>query len=131
MVMLSVLPLLATACGVGEQTADGYESVSVQHAHEHWQQGEQATIPFVMLDVRTQQEYDQGHIKGAVLIPVQSLSERIDEVPKDRQLYLYCRSGVRSARASRLLAQQGFTSVENVIGGIEAWRDAGYPVESR
>jgi len=42
---------------------------------------------------------------------------------------VYCHSGTRSARASKLLAKHGFTNIENVVGGIEAWKDAGYPVE--
>ncbi|MDX8413049.1 MAG: rhodanese-like domain-containing protein [Mariprofundales bacterium] len=127
--LLLMLPLMATACGLGEQTADGYENASVQHAYEHWQQGERSPIPFIMLDVRTPEEYAAGHIKGAVLIPIQVLADRLSEVPKNRQVYLYCHSGTRSARAATMLAQHGFTNIENVVGGIEAWKDAGYPVE--
>jgi len=123
-----LLPLLATACGVGEQTPEGYENAPIQHAYEHWQQGAQSPIPFIMLDVRTAEEYAEGHIKGAVLIPVQVLETRLSEVPKDKQVYVYCHSGVRSARASKMLIKHGFTNIENVVGGIEAWKHAGYPV---
>jgi len=122
------IPLAATACGFGEQTADGYENTAVQHAYQHWQQGKQSPIPFVMLDVRTVEEYNQGHIKDAVLIPIQVLEERLSEVPKDKQVYLYCHSGTRSARAAKMLAKHGFTNIENVLGGFEAWKHAGYPV---
>jgi len=125
---LLMLPFMATACGVGEQTPEGYENAPIQHAYEHWQQGDQSPIPFMMLDVRTPEEYAEGHIKGATLIPVQVLAERLAEVPKNKQVYVYCHSGTRSARASKLLAKYGFTNIENVVGGIEAWKHAGYPV---
>jgi len=124
----TLLPLLATACGVGEQTPEGYENAPVQHAYQHWQQGAQSSIPFIMLDVRTPKEYAEGHIKGAVLIPVQVLETRLSEVPKDKQVYVYCYSGTRSSRASKMLAKHGFTNIENVVGGIKAWKHAGYPV---
>ena len=83
----------------------------------------------MLLDVRTPEEYAEGHIKGAVLIPVQQLQQRISEVPKDKQVYVYCRSGVRSVRAAKMLVNAGFTRIENVQGGFMAWKEAGYPVE--
>ena len=128
MMALCMLPFMAMACGVGEQTAEGYENAPIQHAYQHWQQGKASSIPFVMLDVRTPEEYAEGHIKGATLIPVQVLEERLAEVPKDKQVYVYCHSGARSARASKVLAKHGFTNIENVMGGIEAWKAAGHPI---
>lgn len=125
---LMMLPLLATACGVGEQTSEGYENTPVKHAFEHWQQGKTSQIPFVMLDVRTPAEYAEGHVQGAKLIPVQVLEDRLAEVPRNKQVYVYCHSGTRSARASKLLAKHGFSNIENVVGGFEAWKHAGYPV---
>ncbi len=122
------LPVLAVACGMGEQTPEGYENASVQHVYQHWKQGDTSPIPFVIIDVRTVEEYRQGHIQGATLMPVQILESRLASVPKDRQVYVYCHSGVRSARAAALLARHGFTRVENMSGGIEAWKKAGYPV---
>jgi len=124
-----VMPLVATACGFGEQTADGYENASVVHTHDHWQAGDKSPVPFMLLDVRTPGEYAEGHIPGATLIPIQVLAERLSEVPKDKQVYVYCHSGSRSARASKLLAEHGFKNIENMKGGIVAWKDAGYPVE--
>ncbi|MDQ6994219.1 MAG: rhodanese-like domain-containing protein [Mariprofundaceae bacterium] len=129
MLALFMFPLLATACGVGPQTADGYEDAPITHAYQHWQQGKTSSIPFMFLDVRTPEEYAQGHIKGAVLIPVQTLSEHLAEIPKNKQVYVYCHSGVRSAHASKMLAQHGFTNIENVVGGIVAWKKSSYPVE--
>jgi len=122
------MPLAGTACGFGEKTADGYENASVAHAYEHWQQGDQSKIAFMLLDVRTPEEYAEGHIAGAKLIPVQVLAEHLKEVPKNKQVYVYCHSGTRSARASKLLAENGFTNIENIESGIVAWKKAGYPV---
>lgn len=123
------MPLMATACGLSEKTADGYENATIAHTHEHWVQGDKSNIPFMLLDVRTPKEYAEGHIAGAKLIPVQVLAERLNEVPHDKQVYVYCHSGTRSARASKLLAEHGFTNIENIEGGIVAWKKAGYPVE--
>jgi len=128
MSLVVLLPVLAAACGMGEQTPEGYENANVQHVYQHWKQGDSSSIPFLILDVRTVEEYKQGHIKGAKLIPVQVLESQLASVPKDRQVYVYCHSGVRSARAAKLLASHGFTRVENMLGGIEAWKQAGYPV---
>jgi len=125
---LLMIPFMATACGVGEQTADGYEDAPVAHAYEHWQQGSYSPIPFVFIDVRTVEEFQAGHIEGAKLIPVQVLADHLADIPKDKQVYVYCHSGKRSAKAATLLAGKGFKNIENIVGGIEAWKSAGYPV---
>ncbi len=117
----------AYACGVGEQV-DGYENATVKHAYEHWQAGDKSPVPFLFIDVRTPAEYAEGHVQGAKLIPVQELEQRLAEVPKEKRVYLYCRSGKRSAAAAKILVKSGFTNIENIEGGIEAWRSAGYPV---
>ena len=126
---LSMIATAAAACGLSEKV-DGYENTDVQHTWQHWIAGDKSPVPFMLLDVRTAEEYAEGHIKGAVLIPVQELEQRISEVPKDKQVYVYCRSGVRSARASNMLVKAGYTRIENVQGGFTAWEDAGYPVET-
>ncbi len=82
----------------------------------------------IILDVRTQGEYDEGHVEGVVLIPVQQLADRLDELPKDKPLYVICRSGNRSMTASEILEKAGFKDIRNVQGGILAWQRAGYPV---
>ena len=122
------LPFAAQACGLSEKTAEGYENATIEHAAKHWQQGEASPVPFVIIDVRTPEEYAEGHVDGARLIPVDELEERLAEVPTDKQVYVYCRSGKRSARAAALLASHGFGRVENVLGGILAWQEAGHPV---
>ena len=87
----------------------------------------------VILDVRTEREYRQdGHLKGAKLIPLQQLEERLDELEpyKKGPILVYCRSGHRSVKASRLLAGRGFKPI-NIKGGITDWRGAALPVVKR
>ena len=60
---------------------------------------------------------------GAVMIPLAELQDRLDELPTDREIVVYCRTGARSASAARMLAEEGFSSVFNLVGGIHAWVD--------
>jgi rhodanese-related sulfurtransferase len=80
-----------------------------------------------ILDVRTPQEFSQGHIKGAQLIPVYDLSSRIQDLAqfKNRPILVYCHSGNRSTTASRILKKNGFTKINNLQGGIRAWSNDG------
>jgi len=83
----------------------------------------------VILDVRTQSEYDSGHIGNAILIPYDELPYRLDELDKEKDTLVYCKAGGRSVIACGTLDGAGFTSVYNMLGGILAWIDAGYPIE--
>ena len=75
----------------------------------------------VLLDVRTPEEYRQGHIPGSCNIPLQTLVDVVTRVPdKDTPLFVYCRSGARSAQATSMLESLGYTNVTN-IGGISAY----------
>ncbi len=80
-----------------------------------------------LLDVRTREEYDEGHIAWAVLVDVNE-DDFVDKakavLDPSRPVGVYCRSGRRSARAARLLTDQGF-KVTNLAGGVMAWQDAG------
>ncbi|HUV81657.1 MAG TPA: rhodanese-like domain-containing protein [archaeon] len=84
---------------------------------------------YFILDVRTREEYDAGHIANAILIPSTDISGRLDEVLKDMPILVYCRSGSRSAIASQELIDNGYADVYNMEGGIVAWQNAGYPVQ--
>jgi rhodanese-related sulfurtransferase len=81
-----------------------------------------------ILDVRTQEEYDEGHIMGSTLIPVDELDRRIKELPRDKKILVYCRTGHRSLTASEKLETDGFTQIYNMKGGITEWKNAGYEV---
>jgi len=74
-----------------------------------------------LVDVRTPEEFAEGHIDGAVNIPVQELSARLGEVgQKDTEVVVYCRSGKRSHQAKQLLKEAGFTAVHD-LGGMSRW----------
>jgi len=80
-----------------------------------------------VLDVREPDEYEAGHVPGAVLVPLGEVAERQAEVPTDRPVYVVCGSGGRSARATDVLNGTGH-SATNVDGGTKAWIAAGHPV---
>lgn len=82
----------------------------------------------LLVDVRTPEEFAEGHIAGAVNISLQTLSERLNEIPRDQPVVVYCRSGNRSAQASQILAQAGYTTIYD-LGGIIAWQQAGLPIQ--
>ena len=85
----------------------------------------------LILDVRTQSEYDESHLYNAILIPHDEINSRISELISynNTEIIVYCRSGSRSALASQNLADNhGFTKIYNMLGGITEWINAGYPV---
>lgn len=82
---------------------------------------------YLILDVRSKEEYDPGHLEGALLLPVQELEDRLDELPVDGHIIVYCLIGVRSRAAANILVENGFTQVYD-MGGISDWIDEGYPV---
>lgn len=74
-----------------------------------------------ILDVREPAEFAFGHIPGAHSIPLGDMENKMDEVPKDRPVYVICRTGTRSDMAAQLLARQGFENVINVVPGMSEW----------
>jgi len=82
---------------------------------------------YLIVDVRTIDEFNEGHIKGAVLIPVSELGSRLNELPKDKPIITYCRVGSRSRNAANILVENGFKYVYD-MGGILEWIEKGYPV---
>ncbi|HVM72893.1 MAG TPA: rhodanese-like domain-containing protein [Anaerolineales bacterium] len=83
-----------------------------------------------LLDVRTQDEYNQSHLKGSMLIPLDQLSEQLDKLPRDKDIVVICHSGARSLSAAVLLQQKGFKRVSYLEGGLIAWQAAGYPLQA-
>ena len=84
-----------------------------------------------ILDVRTSEEWNQAHIPGSILIPLDQLSGRLSEVPQDRDVVVVCRTGSRSLEGLEILLGAGFTRVASMTGGMVAWQAAGYPVEGQ
>lgn len=81
-----------------------------------------------ILDVREPEEYASGHIPEATLIPLGQLEKRANELPRDREIVVVCRSGGRSAMGRDILKKAGFTKVASMAQGMNAWKAAGYPI---
>jgi len=84
---------------------------------------------YLCLDVRTEEEFKEVHIKDAHLIPIKELEQNIDKIPKDKKVVVHCAAGKRSARACETLKDKGLKELYNVEGGINKWQAEGYPVE--
>lgn len=88
------------------------------------------TAPY-LLDVRTPEEFAEGRVPGAKNVPVRELEARLAEIPKDRPVVVYCRSGGRAALAGRLLRERGYANVQEMTGSMNAWEAAQLPVEKK
>ncbi|HEY0497578.1 MAG TPA: rhodanese-like domain-containing protein [Kutzneria sp.] len=89
---------------------------------------DQVPVDAVLLDVREDDEWAAGHAPQAIHIPLGELAERVGEVPQDSgEVYVVCRMGGRSARATMYLNQSGWEAV-NVAGGMQAWHQQGFPL---
>lgn len=121
--MKKVIPLLLllflfTGCGASTETSSSYQQISMEEAVSMIEKEDS----YILLDVRTVEEFEERHIPGAINIPNETISfEEIPELPDKNQLILvYCRSGNRSKQASQKLAQQGYTNIVE-FGGINDW----------
>ena len=117
---LALLALVLTGCASSQQPEDSaYRQITMQEAVEMMEAEEEG---YIILDVRTEQEFASGHIPGAVLLPNESIgTEDPDCLPdKDQLILVYCRSGNRSKQASDKLARLGYTNVVE-FGGINSW----------
>ena len=83
-----------------------------------------------ILDVRTLEEWENVHIPGATLIPLEELEARISEVPQGMDIVVVCRTGNRSLEAGTILLEAGYTQVFSVAGGLSEWIDSGYEAVS-
>lgn len=97
--------------------------ISIAQAYEKYEDG------VFLLDVRTQEEWNEYHAPDTTLIPLDELPQRLGELPKDQEIVVVCRSGNRSQAGRDILLDAGFEKVTSMAGGLSAWRTAGYPVE--
>ena len=117
--ILILLLLLMLLAGCGKSTTDGSNQQITQEAAKEMMDAQDVII----LDVREQDEYDSGHIPGAVLLPVGTIDETTaaEVIPeKDSTVLVYCRSGNRSKTASSTLAELGYSNIYE-FGGINTW----------
>lgn len=83
-----------------------------------------------ILDVRQPEEWNEYHIPGSILVPLDELEARVSELPSDQEIVVVCRSGNRSQPGRDILLDAGFTQVTSMTGGLKQWRAAGYPTVS-
>jgi hydroxyacylglutathione hydrolase len=112
---------------VTEWSAAGHPMATLPHIDPR-DLSSRASPPLV-LDVRTQSEWDAGHLPGAIHIPLTDLETRLDELPEDGEIVTQCQGGGRSAIAASLLKAHGHTAVSNLEGGYAGWLRAGLPVD--
>jgi phage shock protein E len=85
-------------------------------------------LPHTLIDVRTADEFKGGHIPGSINIAVNDLNAKLNKIPKDKPVIVYCQSGSRSSQAARTLLAAGYTEVYD-MGGIGGWQRQGLPVK--
>jgi len=107
-----------------------FERLSIHQFYPRWLTSRENGRDICVVDVRTPEEYGQGHVPGALLKPLDRLQAISSDLPRQVPIYLICRSGMRSQQAARVLAEQGFTRLVNIEGGTMAWMQAGYPVDA-
>lgn len=115
--MLLLATLLLTGCGTEKGTAS-YEMITAQQAKEIMD----TQAGYVILDTRTQEEYETGHIPGAIVISHEEIKDKAESAlpDKDQLILVYCRSGRRSKLAAQDLVDLGYTNVKE-FGGIIDW----------
>ena len=120
LIFLLLAVLLLTACGQNTENDQGavYVNITAEEAKQIMDSEE----GYIILDVRTQEEYDQGHIPGATQISHEEIAEKAEEVLTDKEqlILVYCRSGRRSKIAAEALAELGYTNIKE-FGGISDW----------
>jgi len=87
----------------------------------YWNELDKIGPDDLFIDVRRADEFDAGHISHSINIPVDELRSRLDEIPKDKTIYIYCEAGLRGYLAQRILTQNGYGSVFNLSGGYYLW----------
>lgn len=124
LVSAAIMLIIFAGCGKAEesdiqQPAPSLENITAEEAKEIMD----SESGYVILDVRTQEEYDEGHIPGAVLIPDTDIKSKAESVLKDKNqlILVYCRSGRRSKIAAADLVSLGYTNIKE-FGGIIEWQ---------
>jgi rhodanese-related sulfurtransferase len=144
---MSTLAKIATVCVAFLGLVGGYaEDIAAQHAIQGKERHETTSLTpkrafelieknkhtrrFVVLDIRTPQEFEGGHIEGAINIDYHSSAflRDLDGLDKSNAYFVYCRTGRRTTEAIRIMVQKGFRNIYRTSGDIVAWRAEGFPL---
>ncbi len=112
------------------QAGDTIPTISAVDAERRLREGDPGGHRPLLVDVRNLDEFIAARIAGARFIPLPEFGARFEELPHDRPLFLFCRTGARSAAATAYLVRQGWADVRNVTGGLIGWQWAKLPVVS-
>jgi len=113
--------MLILISGCNEEALTGIKQMNVIDIHEKMAQSEEAGDGAVFIDVREQYEFDEAYIEGFTNFPLSTLEETYNQLPKDKEIIIICRSGNRSMQAGTLLQENGFENVTNVQGAMLDW----------
>ncbi len=105
---------------------DAFKKLNAQEYHDQFYE---TKADHVLVDVRSKSEYKDGHLPGAINIPLDQLTDKLNKIPKGKTVIVVCASGNRSASGSKLLAQAGYEDVYNLQGGTMRWKMNGFPLE--
>ena len=127
--MIRAAALVLVACLVAAPAFAGEPAVSPVSQEALIERQQKADADLFVLDVRSPEEFAAGHVPGAVNIPHDRLAERLMDVPKDKDVVVYCQSGRRAGLAAKVLADNGYTRLGQLDGDIAAWKANGRPLE--
>jgi rhodanese-related sulfurtransferase len=122
MLVILVIVIYLIAVG-GGGSASLPREISAEQAYQKYQ------ADAFVLDVRTQEEWNEYHVPNTTLIPLDQLQARMSEIPRDKEIVVICRSGNRSQEGRDILLSGGFTQVTCMSGGLKEWSALGYPIE--
>ncbi len=121
-----VMALFFVSCK-DKSVAEEVKVISVEEVREAMGNGE-----FQLIDVRTIEEFGEGHLKNAknICVTDDDFKEKVEKLNRNEPVYLYCRSGKRSARAGEILREMGFTEIYDMDGGILKWNEEDFELEN-
>ncbi|RFN58581.1 rhodanese-like domain-containing protein [Marixanthomonas ophiurae] len=126
-ILLPIFSLLILVVSCGQNNSSRVEVMDPHHFLETMESDEQSQL----VDVRTTEEFGVSHLKDAqnICVTDADFQEKIKDLDKTKPVYVYCRSGGRSARAAKILEENGFTKVYDLQGGITSWDEQGLETE--
>ncbi|NOY56375.1 MAG: rhodanese-like domain-containing protein [Actinobacteria bacterium] len=129
LIMMVVLGVLAGACGGTATVTQEIRTITPAEAYKEIQ-ADLGDAGFVLLDVRTPEEYGAGKLAGAENIDFYATDfrDKLSQLDKNDRYLIYCRTGSRSGKTLKIMRELGFTRVEDIGGGIVAWAQAGLPI---
>ena len=126
---LLLVVILPYGCAIQTDSPNQIKDIDVQESFDLIQRN-QGNPDFMIIDVRTPEEFAEGHIENAINIDFysQTFEEELDRLDRGKAYFIYCRSGNRSGQAREIMKAMGFTEVYNLSAGIVDWISAGLPV---